>query len=188
MEEKKLDINSIIGFILIFGILIWIMYQNQPSPEELQAQEQAKQAEIEAKKAEAKIKSDSITTTAEDYSASANSDSLRSLELRNKLGAFAYASTFPAKAYIDEVPSFASNEVCINWNAPAVTVLIVLIRGRPPSMPAWVAITISTAWLIKNRRIMRCGKKKSVVRQRPIAACRVPAVICRALNFVQRMM
>ncbi len=38
MEEKKLDINSIIGFILIFGILIFWMYQNQPTPEELEAQ------------------------------------------------------------------------------------------------------------------------------------------------------
>ena len=44
MEEKKFDINSIIGFILLFGIMIWYFYQNQPTPEELEAQ---KQAEIE---------------------------------------------------------------------------------------------------------------------------------------------
>jgi endoglucanase len=35
----------------------------------------------------------------------------------------AYASEMPAKAYIDVMPSFASNEVCINWNAPAVYML-----------------------------------------------------------------
>ncbi|NJN27405.1 MAG: cellulase [Cyclobacteriaceae bacterium] len=34
-----------------------------------------------------------------------------------------YPSALPAKAYIDAVPSFASNEVCINWNAPAVYML-----------------------------------------------------------------
>ncbi|MGA9269519.1 MAG: glycoside hydrolase family 9 protein, partial [Lutimonas sp.] len=34
-----------------------------------------------------------------------------------------YDSEFPAKAYMDVEPSFASNEVCINWNAPAVFVL-----------------------------------------------------------------
>ncbi|MCA0932520.1 glycoside hydrolase family 9 protein [Lutimonas saemankumensis] len=34
-----------------------------------------------------------------------------------------YSSEFPAKAYMDVEPSFASNEVCINWNAPAVYVL-----------------------------------------------------------------
>ena len=37
MEQKKLDLNSIIGFILIFGILIWIMYQNQPTQKEIDA-------------------------------------------------------------------------------------------------------------------------------------------------------
>jgi len=47
MEEKKLDINSIIGFVLIFGILLFWMYQNQPSPEELEA-EKAKQEQVEA--------------------------------------------------------------------------------------------------------------------------------------------
>ncbi|MEC7262401.1 MAG: membrane protein insertase YidC [Bacteroidota bacterium] len=47
MEEKKLDINSIIGFVLIFGILIFMFYQNQPTPEELAA-EKAKQEQVEA--------------------------------------------------------------------------------------------------------------------------------------------
>jgi YidC/Oxa1 family membrane protein insertase len=47
MEEKKLDINSIIGFILIFGILIFWFYQNQPTPEELEAQK-AERAKVES--------------------------------------------------------------------------------------------------------------------------------------------
>ncbi|MGB5434383.1 MAG: membrane protein insertase YidC [Maribacter sp.] len=47
MEEKKLDINSIIGFVLIFGILIFMFYQNRPTPEELEAQK-AKQEQVEA--------------------------------------------------------------------------------------------------------------------------------------------
>ncbi len=49
MEEKKLDINSIVGFLLIFGILIFWFYQNQPTPEEIEAQkiEQAKTANKE---------------------------------------------------------------------------------------------------------------------------------------------
>ena len=34
-----------------------------------------------------------------------------------------YTSTLPAKAYQDVQPSYASNEVCLNWNAPAVFVL-----------------------------------------------------------------
>jgi endoglucanase len=34
-----------------------------------------------------------------------------------------YTSNLPAKSYMDVEASFASNEVCINWNAPAVYVL-----------------------------------------------------------------
>ncbi len=47
MEEKKLDINSIIGFVLIFGILIFWFYQNQPTPEELEAQK-VERAKVES--------------------------------------------------------------------------------------------------------------------------------------------
>ncbi|MCK0145032.1 membrane protein insertase YidC [Arenibacter sp. F26102] len=47
MEEKKLDINTIIGFVLIFGILIFMFWQNQPTPEELEEQK-AKQEQVEA--------------------------------------------------------------------------------------------------------------------------------------------
>ena len=41
MEEKKLDLNSNIGFLLIFGILLFWFYLNQPTPEELEAEQQA---------------------------------------------------------------------------------------------------------------------------------------------------
>jgi YidC/Oxa1 family membrane protein insertase len=37
MEEKKFDVNSIIGFILIFAILIWMLYQNKSEFEQDQA-------------------------------------------------------------------------------------------------------------------------------------------------------
>ena len=47
MEEKKIDINSIIGFVLIFGILIFMFYQNRPTPEEAAA-EKAKQEQMAA--------------------------------------------------------------------------------------------------------------------------------------------
>lgn len=41
-----------------------------------------------------------------------------------------YSSEFAAKAFMDVEPSFASNEVCINWNAPAVFVLGYLQQVR----------------------------------------------------------
>jgi endoglucanase len=41
-----------------------------------------------------------------------------------------YESDFPAKAFMDVEASFASNEVCLNWNAPAVYVLGYLEQVR----------------------------------------------------------
>lgn len=98
MEEKKLDINSIIGFILLFGIMIWYFYQNQPTPEELEAQKQAETEKVEAEK-KAKEQVNDLTTkvtTAEDYTNLSANDSLQRIALQNKLGAFAYASTLPS--------------------------------------------------------------------------------------------
>jgi endoglucanase len=41
---------------------------------------------------------------------------------RNPMG-IAYPSKRPAKSYVDLTRSFASNEICINWNGPLVYVL-----------------------------------------------------------------
>lgn len=41
-----------------------------------------------------------------------------------------YVSLFPAQSYMDVEESYASNEVCINWNAPAVYVLGYLQQTR----------------------------------------------------------
>ena len=95
MEEKKLDTNSIIGFILIFGILVYMMYTNQPTPEELEAQEKAKQEQVEAEQ-KAKQQEETKVTTSEDFSVATITDSTQRALLNNKLGAFAYASTLPS--------------------------------------------------------------------------------------------
>ncbi|MDA8768659.1 membrane protein insertase YidC [Winogradskyella sp.] len=98
MEEKKFDINSVIGFILLFGIMIWYFYQNQPTPEELEAQKQAETEKVEAEEKAKKAEQVLTTkiTTAEDYSNVSASDSLQQIVIQNKLGAFAYASTLPS--------------------------------------------------------------------------------------------
>jgi YidC/Oxa1 family membrane protein insertase len=97
MEEKKFDLNSIIGFALIFGILLFMLWQNQPTPEELEAQEKAKQEQVQAeKKAKEAEKNATALTTAEDFSATSTSDSLKLEALKSKLGAFAYAATLPS--------------------------------------------------------------------------------------------
>ncbi|GAA3586087.1 membrane protein insertase YidC [Snuella lapsa] len=92
MEEKKLDINSIIGFVLIFGILMYMLWQNQPTPEELEAQKKAQQEQVDAEKS-TQVEEQAITTTAEDFPIGTEVDSLKLVELKNKLGAFAYSAT-----------------------------------------------------------------------------------------------
>jgi YidC/Oxa1 family membrane protein insertase len=91
MEEKKLDINSIIGFVLIFGILMYMLWQNQPTPEELKAQEKEKLEQVE-KENKAKEQEQTKVTTAENYTVGSVTDSLQLVNLKNKLGAFAYSA------------------------------------------------------------------------------------------------
>ena len=92
MEEKKLDINSIIGFILIALILVYMLYQNQPTPEELEAQEKAKQEQVEAEK-QAEEAADDFKTTPADFVATQTTDSTQLSELQRKIGAFAYSAS-----------------------------------------------------------------------------------------------
>ncbi|WOD43636.1 membrane protein insertase YidC [Hwangdonia lutea] len=92
MEEKKIDLNSVIGFVLIFGIMIFWLWQNQPTPEELEAQEKAKQEQIEAEKKAKESLDETKVTTAEDFATPTVSDSLKLINLQNKLGAFAYSA------------------------------------------------------------------------------------------------
>lgn len=92
MEQKKLDFNSIIGFILILGILFWIMYQNAPNEKEIAA-EKAKKEQLEtAKKNQAaaakQLEVAKIGATAGDSTALA--------KLSGTLGQFAYSATLPS--------------------------------------------------------------------------------------------
>lgn len=46
MEEKNFDLKSFIGFILIGAILLYMMYQNQPSPNDTSLNNQTNQEEV----------------------------------------------------------------------------------------------------------------------------------------------
>ncbi len=92
MEEKKLDLNSIIGFVLIFGILIWIMYQNQPSEKEVAAEKAKKEQTIKAQEP-AKVAATSVNAA---IGNSIVSDSVQMSHLKSALGNFAYSATLPS--------------------------------------------------------------------------------------------
>jgi len=86
-EQRKFDTTSIIGMLLMGGILIWIMYFNKPTEEEVKATEaQQEQVETQAVKTETPVLNQPETYTPA-------SDSLRNVQLQNSLGAFAYSGT-----------------------------------------------------------------------------------------------
>ena len=91
MEEKKFDFNTIIGFGLIFIIIIWMMYNGQKTSQNEQLEkaritkDSIQKAKQTAPKNEVVIASDSTVT-----------DSAKIKQLKGSLGSFAYSSTLPS--------------------------------------------------------------------------------------------
>ena len=89
MEEKKFDVNSFIGMILIGGILLWWMNSNQP---EINQNTETK--------SEQQINADSIA-----YQNNITSlppvvnDSLKQVQIKNQLGDFAYSAVMALKEH-----------------------------------------------------------------------------------------
>ena len=101
MEEKKFDLNTIIGFLLIGGILLFMLWQNQPTPEELEAQKLAKekseQLEDDKKTSEVKNQEDiTLENASNQIGFNKTSDSIGIAKLQNILGSFAYSGTLPS--------------------------------------------------------------------------------------------
>lgn len=90
MEEKKFDFNSLIGFVLLGAIMIWWMYTNQPTPEEIAAEKKA-QTEQEEKAIEEKTATANFDKTSENTLQVTDSISL--LQAQAQLGSFAYSAT-----------------------------------------------------------------------------------------------
>jgi YidC/Oxa1 family membrane protein insertase len=98
MEEKKFDLNSVIGFVLIGGILIWMLYMNKPSEAEIQAEKAKTEAAAQEKAAAEAVKKEEITIedAAEEIPSVNPGDSLALDKLKNRLGSFAYSGTLPS--------------------------------------------------------------------------------------------
>ena len=94
MEEKKLDINSIIGFLLIGAILLYMLWQNQPTPEQLAEQEKAKQEQLATESANQAAAEMAITDNSNNNQLPTDSQGLASM--KNQIGDFAYALTLPS--------------------------------------------------------------------------------------------
>lgn len=92
MEEKKFDKNSIIGFALIFIIIMWIFYNNQQS-EQKKLAEKAKQEKIDKANKKKEVATKEVLSTVVD---STVNDTVKLQKLAGALGSFAYSATLPS--------------------------------------------------------------------------------------------
>jgi YidC/Oxa1 family membrane protein insertase len=89
MEEKKMDVNSIIGFILIFGILIFMFYQNRPTPEEI-AEKEAQQEQVDAQEAATEL--ETVAPVQNETPVLDVTDSTAVANYKSQIGAFGYTA------------------------------------------------------------------------------------------------
>jgi len=94
MEQKKFDFNSLIGFVLLAGLMLVYMYINQPTPEELEKKrtEQIQDSiqKIEQLTTKDIVKPETGITTIEP------TDSIALVNAKSQLGAFSYSATLPS--------------------------------------------------------------------------------------------
>jgi len=106
MEEKKFDINSLIGFVLLGAIMMWYFYTNQPTPEEL-AKQNTERIQDSIQQAQGIIEeNNSLLKSAQ--TEIQPTDSLALVNAQNELGVFSYSATLPS-ANINE--TIIENEV-----------------------------------------------------------------------------
>ncbi len=89
-EKKKFDFNTIIGFGLIFIIIMWMMYNNRQTEQK---------EELEKVKTEKATKATSVTVpkeTAKTITDTTVADSVKIQKLQGTLGSFAYSATLPS--------------------------------------------------------------------------------------------
>lgn len=87
MEEKKLDGKTILGFVLITGLMLWMMYNNI-SDEKQSMAEDAKKAKTE--------KVEQAKQAAIQTAVASASDSTKAKALEGVLGSFAYSASLPS--------------------------------------------------------------------------------------------
>jgi len=96
MEEKKFDLNSLIGFVLLGAIMIWYFYMNQPTPEELEKQKSEQIQEASEADSPESENTTRVDQTQIDPVTQVASDSLALVNAKNRLGIFAYSNSLPS--------------------------------------------------------------------------------------------
>lgn len=96
MEEKKFDLNSLIGMLLLGGLAILFLYQTAPSKEELELK---KATELRIKDSITNLKNKVVHNTSTITTPAVTtllSDSITQLIGNSKKGTFDYAATLPS--------------------------------------------------------------------------------------------
>jgi len=88
MEEKKFDIQSLIGFFLIGAILIWMLYNNSFENEQPGVTEQDNTEQVPETPA--------TVPSQDQQQAAVTTDSIRMAQAQSQLGAFGYSATLPS--------------------------------------------------------------------------------------------
>ncbi|CEN36232.1 membrane protein insertase YidC [Capnocytophaga cynodegmi] len=105
MEEKKIDFKTILGFVLIFILVMWMMYNSRPTEQEI-AEQKADRERIEAEKAKQNNSSQAQNTTT--YT-SIPTDSVALANYKSSLGVFAYSASLPSAK--DEVTTIENKDI-----------------------------------------------------------------------------
>jgi len=92
MEEKKFDKNSIIGFGLLFLIVMWMFYNGAQNAKKEQAAKEKQEKIDKANKAKI-VPTKQIAATIADTT---KSDDVKLAQLKGTLGSFAYSATLPS--------------------------------------------------------------------------------------------
>jgi len=95
MEEKKFDLNSLIGFVLLGAIMIWYFYNNQPTPEQI-ANQKAQQVQDSINRLSPAVNMNDAVVDSPDHSTVSETDSVTYAQTQNRLGAFAYSASLPS--------------------------------------------------------------------------------------------
>ncbi|MCH8533633.1 MAG: membrane protein insertase YidC [Flavobacteriaceae bacterium] len=108
MEEKKFDLNSIIGFLLIGLILFWMVYMNQDEVDETNVKEATQTEQVETKD-EDSLSSSSVDTQNNQQNIEVTNDSIANLLAQQKLGSFALSEMLAKQQ--DQDYTYIENEV-----------------------------------------------------------------------------
>ena len=95
MEEKKFDLNSLIGFVLLGAIMIWYFYNNQPTPEQI-AKQKAEQVQDSINRSIPEANTDDAVIEPSESTQINPTDSITYAQTQNRLGDFAYSASLPS--------------------------------------------------------------------------------------------